>query len=142
MADPASGVFVFVGSVAEADAFLESKRHSSKGLSLRTVDCNQLRAYSGSRAIIIPGIIDSHVHILEGGKILQSISLESANNKEQFRSIVQSYVQSHPNIEWILGGNWDHERWGGELPTKEWIDDITGNKPAWVRIVSSLIYIV
>ena len=26
---------------------------------------------------------------------------------------------------WITNGDWDHEWWGGALPTREWIDAIT-----------------
>ena len=34
--------------------------------------------------------------------------------------------------EWITGGDWDHERWGGELPTKDWIDAGTLSNPVLI----------
>ena len=30
------------------------------------------------------------------------------------------------------GGDWDHELWGGELPTRHWIDAVTGDRPLFV----------
>ena len=35
--------------------------------------------------------------------------------------------------QWILGGDWDHERWpGAPLPRKEWIDSVTPDHPVFV----------
>jgi len=31
-----------------------------------------------------------------------------------------------------LGGTWDHENWGGELPRRDWIDAVTPDNPVWV----------
>ena len=31
-----------------------------------------------------------------------------------------------------MGGDWDHEAWGGELPSRSWIDSVTGNHPVFV----------
>ena len=30
-----------------------------------------------------------------------------------------------PEGAWVTGGDWDHSLWGGELPTREWIDAVT-----------------
>lgn len=30
---------------------------------------------------------------------------------------------------WILGGGWNSDFWGGELPAASWIDDITPYNP-------------
>jgi predicted amidohydrolase YtcJ len=32
-----------------------------------------------------------------------------------------------------MGDDWDHEAWGGELPTKNWIDSITGDHPVFIN---------
>jgi predicted amidohydrolase YtcJ len=31
-----------------------------------------------------------------------------------------------------MEGSWDHENWGGELPSKEWIDSICGDHPIFL----------
>lgn len=30
---------------------------------------------------------------------------------------------------WVLGGGWNHDLWGGELPAASWIDNITTDNP-------------
>ncbi|PNY01951.1 amidohydrolase ytcj-like protein, partial [Trifolium pratense] len=33
---------------------------------------------------------------------------------------------------WILGGGWNNDLWGGDLPAACWIDDVTPNNPVWL----------
>ena len=37
-----------------------------------------------------------------------------------------------PRGEWLQGGNWDQDRWGGEMPHKDWIDAVTPDTPVAV----------
>nr|MBA2305864.1 amidohydrolase family protein [Acidobacteriota bacterium] len=38
-----------------------------------------------------------------------------------------------PSGTWITGGDWDHSLWGGEAPTRQWIDAATPNHPVWIN---------
>jgi predicted amidohydrolase YtcJ len=82
--------------------------------------------------LVVPGFIDSHVHFLDGGEALESVQLRDVTSREQFRQRFSDYVTTIKPGEWILGGAWDHEAWGGELPTRDWIDDLTPKNPVWV----------
>ncbi|CAA2942827.1 amidohydrolase isoform X1 [Olea europaea subsp. europaea] len=33
---------------------------------------------------------------------------------------------------WLLGGGWNNDLWGGELPMASWIDDISPYNPVWL----------
>ena len=83
-------------------------------------------------ALVVPGFIDTHVHFLDGGEALESVQLRDVTSREQFRQRFADYVATIEPGEWILGGTWDHEGWGGELPTRDWIDDLTADNPVWV----------
>jgi predicted amidohydrolase YtcJ len=83
-------------------------------------------------ALITPGFIDTHVHFLDGGEALESVQLRDVTSREQFRQRFAHYVKTIEPGEWILGGAWDHEGWGGELPTRDWVDDLTPDNPVWV----------
>jgi predicted amidohydrolase YtcJ len=83
-------------------------------------------------ALVVPGFIDTHVHFLDGGEALESVQLRDVTSREQFRQRFADYVKTIEPGEWILGGAWDHEAWGGELPTREWVDDLTPDNPVWV----------
>ena len=83
-------------------------------------------------ALVVPGFIDTHVHFLDGGEALESVQLRDVTSREQFRQRFADYVTTIDPGEWILGGTWDHEAWGGELPTRDWIDDLTPENPVFV----------
>jgi predicted amidohydrolase YtcJ len=82
---------------------------------------------------VAPGFIDSHVHFLEGGLRLSSVQLRDAATREEFVGRIAAYASALPQGAWIIGGDWDHELWGGELPSREWIDKATPRNPVWVN---------
>jgi predicted amidohydrolase YtcJ len=47
---------------------------------------------------------------------------------------LSDYARKLPKGRWILGGDWDHERWpDAPLPTKDMIDGATPANPVWVN---------
>ncbi|PHZ86384.1 amidohydrolase [Paremcibacter congregatus] len=84
-------------------------------------------------AFMVPGFIDSHVHFLAGGTDFASVKLRSATSPREFVRRMTDHVKSIPKGRWVLGGNWDHTGWGGELPHKDWIDEVTLDNPVFVR---------
>jgi predicted amidohydrolase YtcJ len=82
---------------------------------------------------VAPGFIDAHIHFVDGGFGLLSVDLRDAATREEFvRRIGADAARRSPG-EWIRRGNWDHERWGGELPRRDWIDAVTPHHPVWVN---------
>jgi len=83
-------------------------------------------------ALIVPGFIDSHLHFLTGGFSLSSVQLKDAATKEEFIKRIKDFAGKMNPDEWILEGFWDHKNWGGELPSRFWIDKFTKNNPVFV----------
>jgi predicted amidohydrolase YtcJ len=83
-------------------------------------------------ALVTPGFIDSHVHFVDGGFRLASVQLRDAKTKEEFISRIEAFAATVAPGTWITGGDWDHTHWGGELPSRAWIDSVTPNNPVWV----------
>ena len=83
--------------------------------------------------LMTPGFIDNHTHFLFGGYTLSGVDLRQAKTPKEFISILKEFCQKHNDDRWILGGNWDHEVWGGELPSRDWIDSVTGNHPIFLN---------
>ena len=83
--------------------------------------------------MLTPGFIDSHVHFIEGGFRLASVQLRDAKTPEEFTQRIRDFAATVVPGTWIMGGDWDHERWGGELPRRDWIDEATPNHPVWVN---------
>lgn len=83
--------------------------------------------------MMVPGFIDNHTHFLSGGYRLAGVNLRYATSPKDFMAILSKYVHTLHDTSWILGGDWDHETWGGELPRKSWVDSITGSHPAFIN---------
>jgi len=83
--------------------------------------------------LIVPGFIDCHVHFVEGGFALSSVQLRDAKTPEEFISRIAAYAQTVAKGTWITSGDWDHENWGGTLPTRDWIDSVTTEHPVWIN---------
>src|SRR5919197_255885 len=93
----------------------------------------QTRVLSNGKAMVVPGFMDGHVHFLSGGFQLASVDLRTADSPAEFIRRLQRYAANLKPGEWILGGDWDHERWqGSPLPDRSWIDSVTPRNPVFV----------
>ena len=90
---------------------------------------NVIKAYGRS---VLPGFIDSHLHLIEGGIYLMQADFRHCSSKEEFQDILLKYYQENTDIKWIIGGNWNNELWGGNMPDKSWIDEIIPHIPVWL----------
>ncbi len=86
-------------------------------------------ALNGRR--VVPGFVDDHVHFISGGLDLEEVQLRPATTREDFVRRIAARAAQRPG-QWITGGNWDHEPWGGTLPEKGWIDGVTRDTPVLV----------
>jgi predicted amidohydrolase YtcJ len=85
-------------------------------------------------AFVLPGFTDCHTHFIDGGFSLSSIQLGDVRSKEGFRDRIKGKARELGPNAWILNGNWDHQRFDPpELPSKEWIDDVTPDNPVCVN---------
>ncbi|MBL7791184.1 MAG: amidohydrolase [Saprospiraceae bacterium] len=82
--------------------------------------------------LVVPGFIDNHVHFLSGGFQLASVDLRVAQTPADFTRILGDFAGKLPASRWITGGDWDHEAWGGELPRRQWIDNVSARNPVFV----------
>ncbi|CAL1708111.1 unnamed protein product [Somion occarium] len=77
-----------------------------------------------SGAVVVPGISDSHVHILEYGATIQ-LPLEGPKSVKETVQVVRNYILSDPDVRhnkstFVEGWGWDHTQWLLEQwPTSE-----------------------
>jgi len=88
---------------------------------------------AGENELVLPGLIDCHTHFMDGGFALSSVQLRDAKSPEEFINRIKEFAATQPKGAWITSGDWDHENWGGELPTRGWIDSVTKDHPVWIN---------
>jgi predicted amidohydrolase YtcJ len=90
------------------------------------------RVHDARGGMVVPGFVDSHVHFVDGGLRLASVQLRDARTPADFVARIRAFAATVPEGSWITGGDWDHQHWGGELPTRAWVDSVTPDHPVWV----------
>ncbi|MGB9120897.1 MAG: amidohydrolase [Candidatus Angelobacter sp.] len=109
---------VAVGSAAEVDTW-----HGP-----------QTKVLDAQGKLLLPGFNDAHVHFVDGGDHLSAVQLKDAASPQEFARRIADRVKTTAKGEWIVGGDWDEQRWTpANLPTKELIDPTTPDTPVWVN---------
>jgi len=109
-----NGRFVFVGD--------DDAARQRAGADTRIVDAG------GS--VIVPGLIDAHLHLLSGGLQLGRLNLRDVSDRDTFIQRIADRATVLPPEQWLLGGRWSTESWPDPTqPTRKWIDPVTGERP-------------
>jgi predicted amidohydrolase YtcJ len=83
--------------------------------------------------LLLPGFNDAHVHFISGGLQLDSVQLNDVTSVDELVRRVAEQAKKTPKGEWILEGDWDETKWSPPaLPTKEMIDPVTPDNPAFI----------
>ena len=110
----ANGRILGVGSDAEIERY--------RGLRTKVV---QLEG-----RLAVPGLIDSHVHFIQGGFQLLELDLKDAQSEEELARRVSEKAKTLAPGRWLEGGDWDEQAWEpARLPTRQLLDRVTPNNP-------------
>ena len=118
-----------VTAIAVTDEYIIAVGDDEKILSMADQETDKIDLLG---RFVSPGLIDNHVHFISGGLQLSRVNLNDANTKEIFQERLVKFDKILPNGAWILGGNWDHELWGGQYPDKSWIDEVVYERPVLI----------
>jgi len=82
---------------------------------------------------VLPGLIDSHIHIVGGGLQLSRVDLNPARSREATLALIKKYATEHPSVPWILGRGWSYDLWKPGLPNRAELDAVLRDRPVFVR---------
>jgi predicted amidohydrolase YtcJ len=90
----------------------------------------------GKGRVLVPGMIDAHVHVMDTGFAKLTLDLSGARSLEEALLLIRGYVAAHPDRAWIEGNGWNQANWGlDRMPTAAELDRVTGGKPAYLTRV-------
>ena len=101
---------VAVGTTADVERW--------RGPATETIDAHERS--------VVPGFIDSHVHLMLGGESLEQVNLRGARTPDEARERLRTFVAAHPGASWIRGAN------GYGRLTRADLDAIVPGRPAYI----------
>ncbi len=59
---------------------------------------------------VIPGLIDTHIHVADFGRCLLWLDLTTAESIEKLQGLLSDKAKQTPAGKWIIGGGWNEKR--------------------------------
>ena len=98
---------------------------------MRSADTKVIDA--GGR-LVLPGFVDSHIHMLEGSLNAQWIIIDDSATLAGVQQQVKAYATAHPEREWILGRGWQYPIFGASaIPDKKFLDDVVPDRAVYLE---------
>ncbi len=90
----------------------------------------------GKGQVLVPGMIDSHGHIMGLGFSALTLDLTETKSLAEALAKVAAYAKANPDRPWILGRGWNQELWPEKrFPTAAELDAVVGDRPVWLERV-------
>jgi hypothetical protein len=125
--ETAEAIAVGGGKVIAVGANEEIKRLAGPKTVLRDLNT----AKTGS--FIFPGFNDAHTHLGGAGQTKLNVDLTGVKSLDEMLAKLKSFADAAPAGHWLTGGNWDHTLWPSKtLPTRQDLDEVTGDHPAFL----------
>lgn len=87
----------------------------------------------GKGRIMLPGMIDSHGHVMSLGFSALTLDMTSAKSLPEALAMVGAYARAHPDRPWIIGRGWNQELWPEKrFPTAAELDAVVPDRPVWL----------
>uniref|UniRef100_B8HNK5 Amidohydrolase 3 n=1 Tax=Cyanothece sp. (strain PCC 7425 / ATCC 29141) TaxID=395961 RepID=B8HNK5_CYAP4 len=109
------GKIVFVGSATKALA-----EYASNG---RVISL-------APGQMVLPGLVDSHVHMLEAGLLKLACAVDDPVTREELFAAISNCAKARPEAQWFIGSGWPVALFDELGPRKEQLDQLIPNRPA------------
>lgn len=93
-------------------------------------------------AVVLPGLVDSHLHLSLVGEYALRLDLGDVRTKEEMLHRIRTKAASLAPHEWVLGGGWDDNKMlDGEVPNLEQLDEASGGRPLLLTRICQHVYL-
>ena len=83
--------------------------------------------------IVVPGFIDSHMHILDFALSQQKVNLLPCKSLDDIRSAIKRYAEAHPDAERIVCKSWMQASTGGVALTTMLVGIEPAERPVYIQ---------
>jgi len=81
--------------------------------------------------LVIPGLIDSHIHTSMLGESLYFLDLKDCPSIHEMKEKIHIHLLSHPKLKSIIGINWDQSNLS-RYPCAQDLDEVCSDRPVWI----------
>ena len=90
----------------------------------------------GKGRVMLPGLIDAHVHVMGLGLAALTLDLSDTNSLGEALEKIRTFAAENESRPWILGRGWNQEKWGlGRFPTAAELDSAVSDRPVYLQRV-------
>ena len=83
---------------------------------------------------VLPGFIDTHVHLDDFGLTLRTVNMEGAASVAEVRRLLSERVSRTPKGDWVLGRGWNENVLREKRLLTRWdIDEVSPDNPAYLH---------
>ena len=83
--------------------------------------------------LILPGFDDAHIHVQGGARQLADAQLYPLQTVEAVQAAIAAHAAAHPERAWVKGRGWLYAPFIGGLPTRQLLDAVVPDRPAYMR---------
>lgn len=109
------GRIAFVGDTVTADAFPVDETVELDG------------------AVVLPGIVDAHTHLVSLGESLTQVDLQDAVDVAEIQSRLGQAAAAAPDAARLFGRSWLFSALGGRPPHRDLIDAVVADRPVYLH---------
>ena len=79
---------------------------------------------------VLPGLIDTHIHVADFGRVLTWLDLKGTESIEILKSMVKKRAQNLLKGKWVIGRGWNQVCFAEKrLPTRADLDEVSPDNP-------------
>jgi len=104
-----------------------------------------LKIYDLKGAVVLPGFIDSHMHLAGLGFSLSLVELDLRNvySIAELKAIVAKEASRKPRGHWIIGRGWDQEKFAERRYPSRWdLDEVAPHHPVFLKRICGHVAVV
>jgi predicted amidohydrolase YtcJ len=82
--------------------------------------------------MLLPGFQDAHIHAPTGGMDRLRIDLSEVHSWDDYARTIRAWAEANPDAPWVLGGGWAMDVFAGGTPSREQLDQLVSDRPAYL----------